>query len=111
MVTISNYISNDEDIRSMTIKRIPVKKKKYRPNPGTTPQAINRYLAWVMNGMLDGSIPLDKGKALIYAQKVRLAALQLDYQQNVFMPFRMEVEMMKAGSTQDEYEQYADVEV
>ena len=93
------------------IRKPVTTKRKYRPNPGSTPAAINRYLAWVMNGMLDGTIPLDRGKALIYAQKVRLAALQLDFQQNVFLPFRMEMEAMKTGDSQDEYSQYADVEV
>ena len=95
----------------MTIKRIPIKKKIYRPNPGTNPLGISRYLAWVMREMLDGRIPIDQGKAQIYAQKVRLAALQQDFQLNTFMPFRMELEMMKQGSSQDEDEQYADIEV
>jgi hypothetical protein len=114
VVIISILDSDYKDI-TMTVKkplvRKPITKKKYRPNPGSTPLAIARYIGWVMNSMLDGSIPIDKGKALIYAQKVRLTAYQLDYQQNVFIPFRMEMEAMKNDQTQDEYSQYADVEV
>lgn len=91
-------------------KRNPIKKKNYRPNCGTTPLQISRYLAWLMNKLMDQEISLELGKVLISAQKVRLSTMQTDFQQNMFIPFRQELELSKFGKGSG-FEQYADLEV